>query len=93
MKIRFVLIPLLYHYFQFVFSVLCSPYRVVPYPSIIERRTPMYRNEHLIDKTVEITIAKLSNSSITPNADNGKDVAKFMQEIYNKLNELNKNSN
>lgn len=53
----------------------------------------MYRNEHLIDKTVEITIAKLSNSSITPNADNGKDVAKFMQEIYNKLNELNKNSN
>lgn len=53
----------------------------------------MYRNESLMEKTVEITIAILSNSSIIPNADNGKYVANFMQEIYNKLDELNKNSN
>jgi hypothetical protein len=48
----------------------------------------MLRNSTLIDKTVEITVAKMSNSSITPNEENGKAVANFMQEIYNKLVEL-----
>lgn len=51
----------------------------------------MLRNSAIIDKTVEITVAKMSNSSITPNEVNGKEVADFMQEIYNKLVELNKN--
>jgi hypothetical protein len=30
----------------------------------------------------------MSNSSIAPNEENGKAVANFMQEIYNKLVEL-----
>lgn len=51
----------------------------------------MLRNSALIDKTVEITVAKMSNSSVTPNGEIGKEVADFMQEIYNKLVELNKN--
>ena len=51
----------------------------------------MYSNDRLIEKTVEITVAKMSNSSVTPNEENGKAVADFMQEIYNKLVELNKN--
>lgn len=51
----------------------------------------MVRNSALIDKTVEITVAKMSNSSVTPNEENGKAVANFMQEIYNKLVELNNN--
>ena len=48
----------------------------------------MFRNSALIDKTVEITVAKMSNSSISPNKENGKEVADFMQEIYNKLVEF-----
>lgn len=51
----------------------------------------MLRNSALIDKAVEITVAKMSNSSISPNGENGKAVADFMQEIYNKLVELNNN--
>lgn len=51
----------------------------------------MLRNSALIDKTVEITVAQMSNSAISPNAENGKAVADFMQEIYNKLVELNNN--
>lgn len=47
----------------------------------------MYANEHLIDKTVEITVAKVANSAM-----DGKCVANFMQEVYNKLVELNKNN-
>nr|DAR58775.1 MAG TPA: hypothetical protein [Caudoviricetes sp.] len=47
----------------------------------------MYANEHLIDKTVEITVAKMANCAL-----DGKGVANFMQEVYNKLVELNKNN-
>lgn len=50
----------------------------------------MFRNDHLIEKTVEITVAKLSNTSTPTNESNGKNVAEFMQEIYDKLVELNK---
>lgn len=50
----------------------------------------MFRNGHLIEKTVEITVAKLSNTSTPANESNGKNVAEFMQEIYDKLVELNK---
>ena len=49
----------------------------------------MFRNERLIEKTVEITVAKLSNTSSSTNAETGKNTANFMQEIYNKLVELN----
>lgn len=48
----------------------------------------MYRNDHLIDKTVEITVAKVTNSAL-----DGNGVADFMQEVYNKLVELNNNQN
>ncbi len=51
----------------------------------------MLRNNALIEKTVEITVAKMSNSSISPNGANGEEVANFMQQIYNKLVELNNN--
>ena len=43
-------------------------------------------NSTLIDKTVEITV-------VAPNKDGGKLVAEFMQEIYDKLSELNSKSN
>lgn len=49
----------------------------------------MYRNEKLLDKTVEIVIAKVSNSSIPTTKDGGKAVGDFMQQIYDKLVELN----
>lgn len=50
-------------------------------------------NDALIDKTVEITVARMANSNVSPNGEGGKNVAAFMQAIYNKLVELNKNSN
>lgn len=50
----------------------------------------MLRNHNLIEKTVEITVAKLSNSTLSVNKVGGENVAEFMQEIYNKLVELNK---
>lgn len=46
------------------------------------------RNERLIDKTIEITVAKLSGTNSSTNEVSGKAVAGFMQEIYNKLSEL-----
>lgn len=46
-------------------------------------------NSALIDKTVEITVAKMNNTRIPPNEDGGKSVAAFMQVIYDKLSELN----
>lgn len=49
------------------------------------------QNYKLIEKTVEITVAKLSNSNVSANEAGGKLVADFMQEIYNKLAELDKN--
>ena len=51
----------------------------------------MFNNEHLINKTAEITVAKMSNSTSSTNAVRGQDMASFMQEIYNKLVELNNN--
>lgn len=49
----------------------------------------MLRNSSLIEKTVEITVAKMSSSTLTVNKTGGENVAEFMQEIYNKLVELN----
>ena len=49
------------------------------------------RNSTLIEKTVEITIARMSNTNMPVNLESGKLTADFMQEIYDKLVELNKN--
>ena len=50
-------------------------------------------NNALIDKTVEITVARMSNTSTSPNEAGGKNVAAFMQVIYDKLSELNAKEN
>ncbi len=49
------------------------------------------KNTHIIEMVKDITVAKMSDSSISPNKNGGRDVADFMQEIYNKLVELNDN--
>lgn len=46
-------------------------------------------NKYLIDVVRDITVAKMSSTTYAPNKDNGHGVAEFMQEIYNKLVELN----
>ncbi len=51
----------------------------------------MLKNSTLIEKTVEITVARMSNATASTNESSGKNVADFMQEIYNKLVELSKN--
>ena len=60
-------------------------------PSSKKGESLMINNDVLIQKTVEITVAKLSNSTVHTNKDGGVAVADFMQEIYNKLAELSKN--
>lgn len=49
-------------------------------------------NKYLMESVKEITVAKMSNTTYAPNKENGRDVADFMQEIYNKLVELNNNA-
>ncbi|MDE6956656.1 MAG: hypothetical protein K2O96_00940 [Lachnospiraceae bacterium] len=49
------------------------------------------RNSTLIEKVVEITVAKLSIADTPTSQISGEETAEFMQEIYNKLVELNKN--
>lgn len=46
------------------------------------------RNNTIVEYTKEITIAMLSNTSTKADAESGKDVADFMQAVYDKLNEL-----
>ncbi len=48
-------------------------------------------NDILIEKTVEIIAARMTNTTSIPDEKSGKNVAAFMQEIYNKLVDLNKN--
>ena len=50
------------------------------------------RNEYLLEMVRDITVAKMSNTTITPNKEGGQKVADFMQEIYNKLVELSNNA-
>ncbi|MBD5524540.1 MAG: hypothetical protein HDR04_08985 [Lachnospiraceae bacterium] len=45
---------------------------------------------YLIEKTVEITVARMSNTNLTISEAGGKDVAAFMQPIYDKLSEFAK---
>ena len=49
----------------------------------------MFSNKALIDLTKEITVAKISNSTIPVSKEGAEDVAEFMQIIYDKLSELN----
>lgn len=49
------------------------------------------RNSNLIEKVVEITVAKVSGTDTSTNQASGKGTAAFMQEVYDKLVELNKN--
>lgn len=48
------------------------------------------RNDSLIEKTVEITIAALDSPNTVTTSTSGQNVAEFMQQIYNKLVQLNK---
>lgn len=50
-------------------------------------------NMHLIELTKDITVAKLSNPSTRPNELSDESVAEFMQVVYNKLIELDKQAN
>ena len=61
-------------------------------PSFKKGDHVMLNNSSLIDKTVQITVAKMTNSSIPTCKDGGAAVADFMQEVYDKLVELNKNN-
>lgn len=42
----------------------------------------------VLDAVKDITVAKVSNSDDSPCQASGKNVSDFMEEIYNKLNEL-----
>ncbi len=46
------------------------------------------RKREILDSVKEITVAMLSNTSTKADAESGKDVADFMQAVYDKLNEL-----
>ena len=50
-------------------------------------------NIHIIEMTKEITVARMQNTTTPPTADGGKNVADFMQAIYDKLIELNQKAN
>lgn len=50
-------------------------------------------NSHIIEDVKEITVAKMSNSSIEISDRGGARVAEFMQAIYDKLVELNEKEN
>ena len=52
----------------------------------------MLNNTEIINMAKEITIAKVSASDISANRANGAAAADFMQQIYNKLVELNNSS-
>lgn len=45
-------------------------------------------NFEIINKTVEITVARMSNTNLPISADGGKDTADFMQKIFDKISEL-----
>ena len=46
-------------------------------------------NGTLIDKVVEITVARVSNTNLPIDKTGGENIAEFMQAIYDKLVELN----
>lgn len=50
-------------------------------------------NSVIIGYVKDITVAKMQSWDHDANESNGKDVANFMQQIYDKLCELNENKN
>lgn len=40
------------------------------------------------DATVEVIVARISNTSLTINEEDGKHIAEFAQVVYNKFKEL-----
>lgn len=46
-------------------------------------------NSMLITFVKDITVAKMQSWELAANEKNGKDVANFMQQVYDKLCELN----
>lgn len=50
-------------------------------------------NSVLIGYVKDITVAKMQSSNLSANKESGKDIAEFMQQIYDKLSELNKTGN
>lgn len=48
----------------------------------------MSNNTYIIEKTVEITVAKMANPNVPASQMGGEAVAVFMQTIYDKLSEL-----
>lgn len=52
----------------------------------------MIDNSVILEYVKDITIAKLSSSNLSACEKNGEDTAKFMQIIYDKLSELNKDA-
>ena len=70
--------------------VVQSPYRTLPRPSIMKGDILyMFSNDDLIKMTVDLTTAKLSNSTVSANEAGGEHVAEFIQKLYDKLAELN----
>lgn len=53
----------------------------------------MNHHDWLLEMTKEITIAKMTNTNVLPNEAGGKNVADFMEIIFNKLTELDKKDN
>lgn len=50
-------------------------------------------NKYYIEMVRDITVAKMTSSTISVCKEGGNEVANFMQEIYNKLIELDQNGN
>ena len=48
-----------------------------------------FTNKLLIEMVKDITVAKMSNTTMPPSKEGGQKVAEFMQVIYDKLVELN----
>lgn len=51
------------------------------------------RKREILDSVKEITVAMLSNTSTKADAESGKDVADFMQAVYDKLTKLTEENN
>lgn len=50
----------------------------------------MVDNSVILGYVKDITVAKMQNWQNIGNEINGKDIADFMQQVYDKLSELNK---
>ena len=48
---------------------------------------------YALDIAKEIVVAKMSNSTIHPNKENGVQVADFFEEIYKRVLDLSKSEN